>query len=236
MHDNRNINVGGLAVELQRHREAAMKLVQEIQAQIKRLPRDGKTQGELAKLLGVARTAVNNIGAGRRQIKAQELPVIIDYLQIDGAFELAPKDNRLKMIPVSGIVQAGVWREITMEDTRLDELYPEFPTQRYPGAPQYILELCGTSMNRHYNDGDMIYCVPLEHASLYDGAHVHVERTDAGGKVETTLKVYTETPAGVQLRPDSNDPRHQQPIAYDDKQDSSVEIRGVVVGSFRKSP
>lgn len=217
------------------YRRTAMKLVEEIRRRLKNMPR-GKTQGELAERLGIARTGVNNIAAGRRRIFAEELPVIIDYLEIDGAFELAPQASAINLLALSGTIEAGVWREADMHQANPEKMYPKFPTQRYANAPQYLLELRGESMNRHYRSGDVIYCVPLDHATLSDGAHVHVERTDADGRVETTLKVYRETPNGIELRPDSDDPRFQTPIKYDDKEGSSVEIRGVVIGSFRGAP
>jgi SOS-response transcriptional repressor LexA len=91
-------------------------------------------------------------------------------------------------------------------------------------------------MNRHYHEGEIIYCVPIDQAPLYDGCHVHVERTDSGGRVECTLKEYRKTDKGVELHPKSTDPRYQEPLIFDDKDGSTVLIKGVVIGSFRPAP
>lgn len=212
-----------------------MRLVEEIRAKIRHMPK-GKTQGELAERLGIGRTAVNNIGANRRRIFAEELPIIIDYLEIDGAFELAPQASPINLLPVSGIVEAGVWREADMQQVDTEAVFPAFPSERYAGTDQYLLQIRGESMNRHYQDGDLIYCVPLDRANLRDGCHVHVERTDADGRVESTLKVYRATPKRIELHPDSTDPRFQTAIPYEDKPGASVVIKGVVIGSFRGAP
>lgn len=212
-----------------------MKLVEQIQERIKHMP-PGKTQGELAERLGVGRTAVNNIGAGRRDIKAQELPIILEYLELGDVFPAASGKQPVTLLPLSGVIEAGVWREADMQHVDQSRVFPAFPSERYADADQYLLEVRGESMNRHYRSGDVVYCVPLDQARLKDGKHVHVERTDSAGRVESTLKVYAETPGGIELRPDSTDARFQDAISYTDKPDASVQIRGVVIGSFRSAP
>lgn len=239
LHDNRNFNFG--KTELMEHKAKGStmddQLIEEIRKRIRSIKdvAPHKTQGELAKQLGIGRTAVNNIGAGRRDIKARELPILTKYLEIEEVFPFLKSDKKLTMLPIAGIVQAGVWREPGMDGHNSAE-FPAFPTERYNSAPQYLLELRGESMNRHYRSGDIIYCVPIEHVALRDGLHVHVERTSASGLVEATLKALRIDGDKAELWPDSTDERHQEPIVYDDQPDSSVEIKGVVIGSFRPAP
>lgn len=214
-----------------------MQLVDEIRRRIQSMP-PGKSQAGLAERLGVDRTAVNKIGTGKRRIYAEELPALVDYLEIDGAFALDVEPTVNKSVHFVGVVEAGVWREAEAEmldDRRLT--LPAYPDPRYVGAKQYLLQVRGTSMDRHYPDGSYVFCVPVDQAVVRAGTHVHVARIDADGRVEETLKVYHQTKEGkIELRPDSSDERHKKPIPYSDRNRSTVQIRGVVIGSYRPAP
>jgi len=207
-----------------------MTLSEKIRAALAKMPA-GKTQAELARRLRIPASAVVRIKNGERSVKVDEAEEIVNYLGIDGVFPVAKPVTKPKMIAVSGIVEAGAWRETTHVEQFQVEL-PAFPSVKWRGRNQYVLQVRGSSMNRHYKDGDYIYCVPLSEASLHEGAHVHVVRVD-GGRHEETCKVLRQGEEGWELWPDSDDPQHKSPVIYDDKQGASVEIRGVVIGMFR---
>jgi SOS-response transcriptional repressor LexA len=225
---------GGNRGSVMHSSDEIQRLIEQVRASIRNMP-PGKTQGELAELMSTSRQAVNRIGANTRNIYGDELLIALDYLEIDSPLALAPLESSAQSVPLLGAIEAGVWREAEAFQAS-ERSYPPFPAQRYRGAGQYALELRGSSMNRHYHEGEIIYCVPIDQAPLYDGCHVHVERTDSGGRVECTLKEYRKTDKGVELHPKSTDPRYQEPLIFDDKDGSTVLIKGVVIGSFRPAP
>lgn len=88
------------------------KMLDEIRNQLKNLPA-GKTQTELAAKLGIRPSAVSRIASGDRQIKAQELPTIIEYLEINPSHTSAMMHlQSVEQAKIVGVLERGMWREV----------------------------------------------------------------------------------------------------------------------------
>ena len=106
------------------------------------LERTGKTKTGLATFLGLRNSAITEILGGQRTIKADELPRIVEYLELD-------------RVPIMGRVGAGGDIEPDYEQVVPDEL----GTVRVPIAmPGELIafEVKGDSMIPRYDSGDIV--------------------------------------------------------------------------------
>jgi len=106
------------------------------------LDRTGKTKGGLAAAMGVRPGAVSEILSGIRLIKASEIPLIIDYLELNS-------------VPIMGRVGAGAVIEPEHEQVPpegLGEIDLPFPISEETIA----FEVSGDSMLPKYENGDII--------------------------------------------------------------------------------
>lgn len=151
--------------------------------------------------------------------------------------------------PVVGDIAAGVWHEsnpftVFDPDSRPDNeetpLVPYVPDPKFSGLKQFAVRVKGPSVNKVIPDGYYAICVPYWEArtAIQDGDLVVVERTRAGLH-EGTIKKVARVRGGYELRPDSDDPRHRDPIVLaadleHDKNDPDVrvEIVGLVIGKY----
>lgn len=139
-------------------------------------------------------------------------------------------------VPVLGEVAAGTWREVdSAVDQPPSDPVPVPPDPRWPYAEQFALVVRGSSIDRIAQDGDILSCVSLRAIGREpeDGELVVVERTRFGGQMrETTAKILRRAGARVELWPESNDPKFQEPIVLDpdgdDREGETVEIRALV--------
>lgn len=147
-----------------------------------------------------------------------------------------PRAHSLPTVEVVGTAAAGLWKDVSIiaEDYG-HEIIPVVESPRYAGYEQYALLVEGNSINRVIQDGEYAICVGWGDLGIEptNGQLVHVERS-RGGLHEVTIKKVMVTGAGVELWPDSSDPRFQTPVdlAHDDD-DTEVRIRGLVIGKFR---
>ncbi len=106
------------------------------------LEKPGKTKGGLAAAMGVRAGAVSEILSGIRLIKASEIPLIIDYLDLNS-------------VPIMGRVGAGAVIEPEHEQVPpegLGEIDLPFPIAEETIA----FEVSGDSMLPKYENGDII--------------------------------------------------------------------------------
>ncbi|MDQ8729434.1 S24 family peptidase [Bradyrhizobium sp. LHD-71] len=106
------------------------------------LKRTGKSKGGLATHLGLRNSAITEILAGDRNIRANELPLIVEYLELD-------------RVPIMGRVGAGGDIEPDYEQVVADDL----GTVRVPIAlPGELIafEVKGESMMPRYDSGDIV--------------------------------------------------------------------------------
>src|SRR6188474_1438280 len=106
------------------------------------LEKPGKTKGGLATAMGVRPGAVSEIFSGIRLIKASEIPLIIDYLNLNS-------------VPIMGRVGAGAVIEPEHEQVPPEGLGEvELP---FPIAEETVaFEVSGDSMLPKYENGDII--------------------------------------------------------------------------------
>lgn len=213
------------------------------------LQKPGRSQSALARFMRLSSPSiVNRIVSGDRQIKAHEAEMIRAYLaatqrsgdnaSAGGGAALAPLTRELtppvgvRFIKLHGKVEAGAWREVFPDAPQ--ESYPVPDLQMFAGDDLFVLGVAGPSMNEHYKDGSFVVCrhwrgLPIDLV----GKHVVVERTDAGGKVETTLKeLVMNDRMEFELWPRSTDPRYQEPIHLDPADDREVRVIGRVIYKF----
>jgi len=134
-----------------------------------------------------------------------------------------------RQVPVRGVVQAGAWAEVLIDDEPLDWIAFEAP--EYARAQLFALDVRGPSMNRVYPDGCRVICAVPAEAGIRDQDYVVVRRR-RGSLVETTLKqLVVEKDGSLSLYPRSTDPAHQAPMRLDTARDADdgAEIVGVVI-------
>lgn len=200
-------------------------------------------QARLAKEIGVDQSTVAKYENGKMKPKDGPNHKLADlagvsYGEWTGIEPVATSDFNAKMIRVYGELCAGSWREATEWD--YEDTY-ETPAILDPDMPPYPLKgyrVVGTSMNKIYPNGSVVFAAATISNGLNpkSGDHVLVSRRNKRGQYEASLKVYVVNPDGSQwLWPDSHDPEHQAPLQY--KQDAEeVVITGVVQGAYITAP
>jgi len=143
----------------------------------------------------------------------------------------------LGSLPIIGEFAAGLWHEV---DDAIDESpYAGIaapPDPAYPAAHQFAGIVKGTSVNRVAPDGSVVSCLDVQKARIRpkDGDLVAVEQTRHGGHERMrTIKRLKHTADGIELWPDSDDPKWSArgPIRVnrgDEDDGTTVVILGVV--------
>ena len=149
-----------------------------------------------------------------------------------------PPAEGLRRVHVTGALQAGAWSEShewPLED-RYDVMVPDDPGLR--AMSLYAGEIRGNSMNLRYPPGSIIILSPLmQHpGEIAEGRRYHVRMTHADGLTEETVKTLVRRDDRFWLKPESDDPEHQQWIALDSKPDAKVELIGRVRGVYYREP
>jgi SOS-response transcriptional repressor LexA len=171
--------------------------------------------------------------AGKARLYAKAFGATPEWLLYErGGAEGAAADPApaIRRIPVKGIVQAGAWSEVGVEEAPLDWTYFEAP--EYKRAQLFALDVRGPSMNLVFPDGSRVICAQPHEAGVRDGDFVAVRRS-RGGLVETTLKqLVVEAGGELMLYPRSSDPAHQAPLPLERNPEAQEgpEVIGVVVG------
>lgn len=152
--------------------------------------------------------------------------------------QIGTQPAAVRLAPVVGIVQAGLWYEEASPPQIAEEPIPYVPT-RYKNMEQQAFKVQGPSMNlRRIEDGDFVIAVPYWQVRIapQDNDLVVVERRRDGGEVERTVKEVVVLADRVELWPRSSDPAFTKPITIARNRDSSdfveVEIVGLVIGRF----
>lgn len=130
-----------------------------------------------------------------------------------------------KPILVRGEVGAGLWHEQEANDFEA-EPSPFPPDPLYPAESQYDLIVRGNSINRFARDGERLRVVDLARANIdysNDDLVVVQKKRDGGHLIETTAKRIRIRGPIIELWPDSDDPRWQQPERIDTRQQKDGE-------------
>lgn len=202
------------------------------------LKKPGKTKTGLADAIGRAPSAVTALLNGKRELKAREVKVVANYLEVDppaGAVP-APREEEIRTAFIIGEVAAGVWTEPHIEFEKIPTHVALDP--RWPEEAVFLLRVRGNSINRQARDGDLVMCLDIFAAprDFRDGDWVIAEREDAAGRIETTIKrVRNDFGDGFTLAPDSDDPNFQTPIKIGSHAGETVRVRAFVIEFIRKA-
>lgn len=207
------------------------------------LAKPGRSQAGLAAHLDYDASKVNRMCSGQRQVKAWEADKIREYLALTSpdanntgaAIRHASQPMvQASLLPIRGVVEAGSWREVAFQDIFPPETVEVQPGAVSPGA--FALKIRGPSMDLFYPSGSHVVVRPCLGEIPQVGKHVVIERT-RDGLVETTLKELVRASDGtLELWPRSRHPAFQNPIPYDDAEDSQVRIIGVVTHAIIPAP
>jgi SOS-response transcriptional repressor LexA len=213
-----------------------------------RLKHIGKPKKGLAAALGIEAPRVSEMLADERNIRADEIEMVADYLQM-GVTDLlaslrAGKDVSVAApmirVRVIGNVQAGHFAEAT-EIQEDDQEIVDVP--RPDGHPRYFgLRVKGESMNLEYPEGSLLICVPIGDydQAVEGGDHVICRQQNDAGQVEATVKeVVIDDNGQWWLWPRSSRPEHQTPIKLprhiegDIAAAPDIELAAIVVADYR---
>ena len=160
----------------------------------------------------------------------------------DGIEVEATQGPALRSIPVTGIAEAGTFREVDGMDQSDPRLVDAPADRMFPHARQFAVEVSGDSMNalkpRPIMPGDCVICVSYEDIAgqvvLRDGMVVVVERTRDGGQTREwsvkQLEIYADR---TEFHPRSTSPRHKPIVIERDMHaDSGVTVE--IIGLVRK--
>lgn len=217
------------------------------------------TQQGLADAAGTSQPQIRRLEAGERKLTKEWAERLAPVLSVSAETLLFPPANLEDADPeldgpgltveggldVPGDVAAGRFSTVeTAADEAIYERVPITPDPRYPRKSQYGLMVRGTSINKVAVDGDILHCVDIDTSGHQptNGDLVIVEQVQYGGHLrERTAKIYhLGEDDMIELRPDSDDPRWQEPIMvphrvldWRPRDDLQVFIKAFVIGSYR---
>lgn len=222
-----------------RYRDAAINYLRMV------MDTTGKSATELARIAGVSQTTFTrplNDPDYKYAPKFQNLQILAGKLGLSLSDDLLSYVNletptaTLKVLPVRGIVAAGLWQTVDNLADQALEYVPMVEDPRYSGFPQWADLIRGPSMNRHYLDGDYVHVVDaiaLGYSPIPDD-HVIVDRREQqGGKIERTCKKVVLHEGRLALAGDSTEEKWNKPLPLSDEEDVEVEVVGLVIGSYR---
>jgi SOS-response transcriptional repressor LexA len=140
-----------------------------------------------------------------------------------------PSDATRPALKISGEVAAGHWLESDLFEQEKSEMSNvSGGDARYLANTQYLLRVKGESLNRIAQDGDLILCLDYAQAGidLKSSDLVVIERSrDGGHTLERTAKRVVKHNGDIELRPESDDPRFQDPVIYNEHSEEASEVR-----------
>lgn len=186
----------------------------------------GFSQAELARKLSQEfgwsdnRSILNKILTGDRDLKADEMLDISEATKfpLPGA-ETPKREPGLRRVEVAAYVQAGHFAETWEWDEadRYSVYVPDLPELK--GMRLYAAETRGPSMNRRYLEKTVVVfnSVAEAHEEPIPGKRYVIERRRSGGEAEHTVKLlHADADGKFWLMPESDDPRFQAPISFED--------------------
>jgi transcriptional regulator with XRE-family HTH domain len=195
----------------------------------------GMKQTDLAEKLGVTRNAVSlweSDKNGPVMATLMRLAKIIP-LEIEGVTSSETAEPSPSGLPIMGEVRAGAWLEID-SDVEPTGHIPASSDQRYRGQRQYALKVVGTSMNLVAKPGIFVVVADwTDNGADLKHDDVVVVRRERAHTYEVTLKKARKVGDTWELWPESDDPKHQEPIRLkDENPEWSVVIVGKVIGKY----
>jgi len=173
---------------------------------------------EAAESLGVKYPTYAGHENGSREFHRAEAEHYGRRFQVSAGWLLTGKNPTTSVgaVPVIGQVSAGDW--LNVEDVENADAYDMdyIPaTTEFPVDWQYAFTVKGNSINRVANEGDKLVCLDLIKSGIevsHDDLIVAEQSKHDGQMLLRTAKRVRRTSQGFELWPESDDPKHQQPI------------------------
>lgn len=208
----------------------------------------GKSASELAALVGASHTTFTRPLKNPDYKFSPKFPKLQKLSEVTGV-PLSPEliktggehlvtIRAVKELSVRWIAAAGLWKKQDYAYDRPLGKVPMVEDPTYDGIEQWAELIEGVSMNRHYQSGDFVHVVDiigLQHQPE-PGNHVIAVRRDPTGKMERSCKVFDVVEGRRIIRGDSTDPVWNEPVDVEEDPESTVEIVGLVIGSYRRRP
>ena len=190
---------------------------------------DGKwTQERIADFIGVSQSTVHRWRQGGEPDGYKREAIIKLHNRLVGN---GKSSDKARMVPVIGFVQAGVWSESWEWDEENSYDIPVPIDETLSPYRLYAAEVRGPSMDKRYPEGTIVvFSNAIETGEdPVPGKRYIVEREREDGDRETTVKTLWQDDEGeAWLLPESNDPRHQEPIALTGDEMQTIRIIGRV--------
>lgn len=180
----------------------------------KHLKAVGKTQKEIAKVLKLQPTRLNERINGKTDFEPREIPALARELKLPFSVVFArltgmsseeiPDD--MMLLEIRGEANAGHWAKTKEWPADVWE-YIMVPKDAEYGSVAYGLRVTGEDMNELYPpDRSIVVCVPYAQYKepVRDGDYVVVQRADGNGQYETTVKQVSVQDGRVWLRPQTD--------------------------------
>lgn len=217
-----------------------MKWNERLRALVKK---QGLTMAELERRSGVPYDSINKYLRGEvDNPRGDTLDKLADALGTTVVFLRTGLTDRKPLssqaVPFRGKVAAGVWLELDQEFEPEDWLNFN-PVPQFPEGAVYCLTVEGDSIDKIAPHGFLLVCVDLYESgvTIRDGDLVIVERSkQQGGLKETTAKRYRTVSGGIELYPESSNPKWQPIFVPDDRRerDELVTIKARVEYIMRR--
>lgn len=196
----------------------------------------GLNQVEFAAKIGTRQDLVSKWERGSNMPSTEYAAKMADLAGLPlgrfiGAVPVAKSIAHGTMVKVVGELQAGAWKEAVEWDYEDQFEIPYMPAPGVPAYPVRAFIVRGTSMNRLYPDGTLVFVASTIANKIkpVSGNKVLVSRRNADGFYEATIKeLVVDDNKRKWLWPRSYDPEHQAPIEYTAGGEDTV-ITGVVV-------
>lgn len=150
----------------------------------------GMRQHQLAAELKLHQSAVNNILAGKRQVKAHEASYIYKRLGIDRQLDV-------QLVPIIGLASAGNWREAILKAGGVMPMPKGVAKSR-----AFAVEVKGDSMDKLVPEGGYVVVDPDE-TQLYSDRVYLIQNNEH----EAQIKLYRSNPA--RFEPASTNELHE---------------------------
>ena len=201
----------------------------------------GLSQSDLARAIGVKPQSIQQLEDGSSR-RTRHLLKIVTVLKLhrDWLLELDEDDPQLRKITVTkyavykGIVAAGLWQEENLELGSHPRIFAS-PNERYVSKDQVAYKMVGGSASRIVQDSEHLICVDgtIPYTDLRDRAVVIVERR-RDNLIERTVRRVFAHDGAVELRQESDDPRHQSSLHLQSQEsDPAVKVVAVAIGCYR---
>jgi len=192
----------------------------------------GWTQSDLADRLGVHWQTVSRMETGATSITTSRIAELARIFGVSDAEVMFPP-SAVRLVPVTGAVEAGVWRDAAEWGPASVYQVPVPDRPAWRGFALHGAEVRGESMNRRYPAGSVVIFreYPENRRSLDENRAYIVDRIRHGER-ERTVKLLRKTPHGLWLTPDSDDPSHL-PFPLEQEGDTDIHVVGRVVWAHR---